>query len=55
MLLAGPEATRRAAAALLAAVPARGHVVNLGHGILPETPLESVQALVDVVHNERTS
>ncbi len=55
ILLAGPEATRRAASALLAAVPARGHVVNLGHGIMPETPIESVQALVDVVHNERTS
>lgn len=52
VLLAGPEATREAAAALLASVPARGHIVNLGHGILPQTPLESVHALVEVVHGE---
>lgn len=28
-----------------------GHIFNLGHGILPETPEEEVQALVDFVHN----
>lgn len=27
-----------------------GHVFNLGHGILPETPLEHVAILVDAVH-----
>jgi len=27
-----------------------GHVFNLGHGILPETPVETVQAIVDHVH-----
>lgn len=52
ILLAGPAATARAARALLATMPARGHIVNLGHGILPETPLESVQALIDVVRAE---
>lgn len=28
-----------------------GHIFNLGHGILPETPLENVQRLVQYVHN----
>ena len=28
-----------------------GHVFNLGHGILPNTPVENVQRLVDYVHN----
>ena len=52
-LLAGPAATRAAAAQLLAEVSPTGHVVNLGHGILPETPLASVQALAEAVHEER--
>jgi len=29
---------------------ARGHIFNLGHGVLPETPVEKVKFLVDTVH-----
>jgi len=53
-LLAGPEATRAAATQMLRRVPSHGHIVNLGHGIDKETPLESVEALVEVVHSEAT-
>ncbi|MEE8526555.1 MAG: uroporphyrinogen decarboxylase [Thermoanaerobaculia bacterium] len=52
VLLAGPEVTRQAALALLRSMPAKGHIFNLGHGILPQTPLDSVHALVEAVHQE---
>jgi len=53
ILLGGAEATRAAAEQLLASIPPTGHIVNLGHGILPGTPLESVTALIDAVHAEK--
>jgi len=28
-----------------------GHIFNLGHGILPQTPVDHVRALVDMVHS----
>jgi uroporphyrinogen decarboxylase len=30
-----------------------GHIFNLGHGVLPQTPVEHVKALVDAVHRHR--
>src|SRR5690606_24328305 len=54
ILTAGAAATRAAADELLAAVQPAGHIVNLGHGILPQTPLASVDALVAAVHSEKS-
>jgi len=31
-----------------------GHIFNLGHGVLPPTPVDSVKALVDFVHGYST-
>lgn len=35
---------------ILKASHARGHIFNLGHGILPETPPEAAKALIKMVH-----
>ena len=49
-LLAAPEKVRADARAVLDRFGAEpGHVFNLGHGILPNTPIDSVAALVDEV------
>jgi uroporphyrinogen decarboxylase len=51
ILLAPLAEIRRHAAAILGQAAGRpGHVFNLGHGVLPETPVDHVRALVDVVH-----
>lgn len=50
VLLAGPDVTHDAVDALLrSAHGAPGHIVNVGHGLTPETPVESVAALVETV------
>jgi len=48
------EIARRAHAVCRAGDAAAGHVFNLGHGILPDTPLAGVEALVEAVHAYRT-
>ncbi|HEY7140034.1 MAG TPA: uroporphyrinogen decarboxylase [Methylomirabilota bacterium] len=50
-LFAPPAEIRRRAAAILAQAGGRpGHIFNLGHGVLPGTPVDHVRALVDAVH-----
>jgi uroporphyrinogen decarboxylase len=51
-LVTDPSTVARAAKAVLAqAGNAPGHIFNLGHGILPATPPEHVEALVEAVHS----
>ncbi len=51
VLLAGwPEIKRQTQHILDQAGGRPGHIFNLGHGILPQTPVENVRALVDLVH-----
>lgn len=47
-----PEVERRAADVLERAGNRAGHIFNLGHGILPETPVDTVRRLVDFVHEQ---
>jgi len=50
-LFANQKALRAHAKRILDQASGRpGHIFNLGHGILPETPVENVIALVEMVH-----
>jgi uroporphyrinogen decarboxylase len=50
-LLASPKEIRRRVSEILTRAGGRpGHIFNLGHGVLPETPVENVIAMVEAVH-----
>ncbi len=50
-LLAEPMEIRRRVKEILHEAAGRpGHIFNLGHGVLPQTPVENVIALVEAVH-----
>jgi uroporphyrinogen decarboxylase len=50
-LLSPPATFRERVQAILARAGGRpGHIFNLGHGVLQDTPVEHVKALVDMVH-----
>ena len=52
VLLSNPaEIEKRVKDILKRADGRSGHIFNLGHGILPETPVDNVIALVDMVHD----
>jgi uroporphyrinogen decarboxylase len=51
VLLGPPELVRERARDVLRRAGGRpGHIFNLGHGVLPSTPLENLQLLVETVH-----
>ena len=55
VLYAGPEAVDREVKALFEKFPPqRGHVFNLGHGVLPRTPVQSAKRLIEAVHRYGT-
>lgn len=51
VLLTNPQEIRKQAKFILDQAAGRpGHIFNLGHGILPQTPVDNAIALVDAVH-----
>ena len=52
IMLTSPAVVEREARAILAQARGRcGHIFNLGHGVLPNTPIENVERLVQVVQS----
>jgi uroporphyrinogen decarboxylase len=53
-VLLGPrsEIERQARRILRQAGGQPGHIFNLGHGILPQTPVDNVRLLIDTVHSD---
>ena len=50
-LIAGGQAVEQAVDNIRAAFADRPHIMNLGHGILPDTPIAHVEALIAYVRN----
>jgi uroporphyrinogen decarboxylase len=53
-LYAPPAEIRRRTRDMLAAFGGRGHIANLGHGILPDVPVAHARAFVDAVKEWRS-
>lgn len=48
-LLASPPTVRRATRGMMADAPPAGWIANLGHGILPDTPVDSVRVFLETI------
>jgi uroporphyrinogen decarboxylase len=48
-LIAGGDALEKAVARIISALEDRPHIFNLGHGILPDTPIAHVEQLLQLV------
>lgn len=53
-LIAGGKAVEEAVDNIRAAFAGRPHIFNLGHGILPDTPIDHVEALLSYVRRTRS-
>jgi len=52
-LIAGGEALKKATRRILDAFAGRPHIFNLGHGILPDTPIAHVEQLIRLVKGDK--
>ena len=52
-LIAGGEQLRSPVARILDAFASRPHIFNLGHGILPDTPIAHVEQLIALVKGDK--
>ena len=55
LLLGSKERMLQRAAEILEEAGPVGHIMNLGHGILPPTPVDNARAFIDFVKNYRRS
>ena len=53
VLLSTPEIIREKARELIRAGGGHRHILNLGHGILPMTPVENARAFIDAAKSLR--
>jgi uroporphyrinogen decarboxylase len=53
LLAPWPVVAQQSRALLARAAGRPGHIFNLGHGVLPTTPVDNVRALIDLVHEYR--
>jgi len=53
LLFVDPKVAQKQAQKILDLAQNRnGHIFNLGHGILPETPVDNVKRMIDFVHEK---